>query len=132
MVEIVLIFHFLVILFVLVGFRVGLKYNLRWLCIFHACVLIYISTLMVLGKPCPLTILEESLRGGAVYQGSFIATWLNRIIYLEGVDAGFVVYMAVAFTVLVAVSFFWTGVTPVEVKATSVTLDSNKNENQEQ
>jgi hypothetical protein len=48
------------------------------------------------------------------------------------VDAGFVVYMAVAFTILVAVSFFWTGVTPVEVKATSVTLDSNKNENQEQ
>jgi hypothetical protein len=48
------------------------------------------------------------------------------------VDTGFVVYMAVAFTVLVAVSFFWTGVTPVEVKATGVTLDSNKNENQQQ
>ena len=132
MVEIVLIFHFLVILFVLVGFPVGLKYNLRRFRIFHACVLIYISTLMVLGKPCPLTILEESLRGGSVYEGSFIATWLNRIIYLEGVDAGFGVYMAVAFTFLVAVSFFWTGVTPVEVKATSVTLDSNKNENQQQ
>jgi hypothetical protein len=81
MVEIVLIFHFLVILFVLVGFPVGLKYNLRRFRIFHACVLIYISTLMLLGKPC---------------------------------------------------SFFWTGLTPVEVKTTSVTLDSNKNENQEQ
>ena len=87
---------------------------------------------MVLGKPCPLTILEESLRGGAVYQGSFIATWLNRIIYLEGMDSGFVVYMAVAFTVLVAVSFFWTGVTQVEVKTTRLALDSNKNEKQEQ
>jgi hypothetical protein len=107
MVELVLITHFLIILFVLVGFPIGLKYNLRRFRIFHACVLIYISTLMVLGKPCPLTILEESLRDGAVYQGSFIATWLNRIIYLEGMDAGFVVYMAVAFTVLVATSFFW-------------------------
>ncbi len=107
MVELVLIFHFLVIVFVLVGFPIGLKYNLRRFRIFHACVLVYISTLMVMGKPCPITILEESLRGGAVYQGSFIATWLNRIIYLEGMDAGFVVYMAVAFTVLVASSFFF-------------------------
>jgi hypothetical protein len=48
------------------------------------------------------------------------------------VDAGFGVYMAVAFTFLVAVSFFWTGVTPVEVKTTSVTLDFSKNENKEQ
>ena len=107
MIELVLIFHFLTILFVLFGFPIGLKYNLRRFRIFHACVLAYISMLMVMGKPCPLTILEEGLRGGAVYQGSFIATWLNRIIYLEGIDAGFVVYMAVAFTVLVAASFFW-------------------------
>ncbi len=107
MVELVLIFHFLVILFVLVGFPIGLKINNRFFRIFHACVLTIISTLMVLGKPCPLTILEESLRGGAVYQGSFIATWLNRIIYLEGMDSGFVVYMAVTFTVLVATSFFF-------------------------
>jgi hypothetical protein len=47
-------------------------------------------------------------------------------------DSGFVVYMAVAFTVLVAVSFFWTGVTQVEVKTTRLALDSNKNEKQEQ
>jgi len=105
--ELVLIIHFLIILFVLVGFPVGLKYNLRRFRIFHACVLVYISVLMVMGKPCPLTILEESLRGGAVYQGSFIATWLNRIIYLEGMEAGFVVYMAVTFTILVAASYFW-------------------------
>ncbi len=107
MIEFVLILHFWVILFVLFGFPVILKYNLRRFRIFHACLLAYISTLMVLGKPCPLTILEESLRGGAVYQGSFIATWLNRIIYLEGMDAGFVVYLSVAFLVLVAASFFW-------------------------
>lgn len=107
MIELVLIFHFLVILFVLVGFPIGLKLNNRSFRIFHVCVLIFISALMVLGLSCPLTILEESLRGGAVYQGSFIATWLNRIIYLEGMDSGFVVYMAVAFTVLVATSLFW-------------------------
>jgi hypothetical protein len=107
MVELVLITHFLIILFVLIGFPVGLKYNHRWFRIGHASLLFFISTLMVLGKPCPLTILEESLRGGAVYQGSFIATWLNRIIYLEGMDSGFVVYVAVVFTVLVASSFYW-------------------------
>ena len=107
MVELVLIFHFLTILFVLVGFPIGLKYNLRRFRIFHVSVLIFISALMVLEIPCPLTILEESLRGGTVYQGSFIATWLNRIIYLEGMNAGFEVYMAVAFTILVVASFFW-------------------------
>jgi hypothetical protein len=107
MVELVLITHFLIILFVLFGFPVGLKYNNRSFRIFHACVLAYISVLMVLGKPCPLTLLEEALRGGAVYQGSFIASWLNRIIYLEGMDAGFVVYLSVAFSVLVASSFIW-------------------------
>jgi hypothetical protein len=32
---------------------------------------------------------------------------LNHIIYPEGIEAGFVVYMAVTFTVLVAASFFW-------------------------
>jgi hypothetical protein len=132
MVELVLITHFLIILFVLVGFPVGLKYNHRWFRIGHASVLVFISALMVLGIPCPLTILEESLRGGAVYQGSFIATWLNRIIYLEGMGSGFVVYMAVAFTLLVVASFFWTGVPPVEVKTTSVTLVSNKKENPKQ
>lgn len=107
MIEFVLILHFLVILFVIFGFPIGLKYNLRRFRIFHACLLTYISALMVLGKPCPLTILEESLRGSPVYEGSFIATWLSRIIYLEGMDAGFVVYLSVAFLVLVASSFFW-------------------------
>ncbi|MEK9627918.1 MAG: DUF2784 domain-containing protein [Nitrospinota bacterium] len=107
MIEFVLICHFLIILLVVFGFPIGLKYNLRRFRIFHACLLTYIAGLMVLGKPCPLTILEEHLRGGAVYNGSFIATWLNRIIYLEGMDAGFVVYLAVVFLVLVASSFFW-------------------------
>ncbi len=107
MIEFVLILHFLIILFVIFGFPVGLKYNLRRFRIFHASLLAFIATLMILGKPCPLTILEESLRGGAVYQGSFVATWLSRIIYLEGMDAKFVVYLAVAFLVLVGSSFFW-------------------------
>ncbi|MBC8285512.1 MAG: DUF2784 domain-containing protein [Nitrospinae bacterium] len=107
MIEFVLILHFLVILFVFVGFPIGLKINHRGFRIFHACVLTFISALMVFGMACPLTILEEWLRGDAVYEGSFIATWLNRIIYLEGMDSGFVVYLAVAFTVLVATSFFW-------------------------
>ena len=58
MIEFVLILHFLVILFVIFGFPVGLYCNLPRFRIFHACLLAYISTLMVLGKPCPLTILE--------------------------------------------------------------------------
>ena len=123
MIEFVLILHFLVILFVIFGFPVGLYCNLHRFRIFHACLLAYISTLMVLGKPCPLTILEEHLRGRAVYEGSFIATWLHRIIYVEGMAADFVVYLSVAFLVLVASSFFWK---PLRWSA------PRRNENQEQ
>jgi|TARA_B110000467_G_C17937664_1_gene273165 hypothetical protein len=50
MVKLVHIIHFLIILFVLVGFPIGLKYNLRRFRIFHACVLVYISVLMVMAS----------------------------------------------------------------------------------
>ena len=57
-----------------------------------------------------------------MYEGSFIATWLRRIIYVEGMAADFVVYLSVAFLVLVASSFFWKPLWSA----------SRRNENQEQ
>jgi hypothetical protein len=112
MIELVLILHFLIILFVIFGFPVGLKYNHRLFRIIHFSSLVFVAVLMVLGLPCPLTILEEYLRQAPVYEGSFIASWLNRIIYLEGFDARFVVYLASGFAVLVGTSFFWRPLNP--------------------
>jgi hypothetical protein len=107
MVELVLSVHFIIILFVIVGFPVGLIIDSRLFRIIHVTTLAGIALLMVFGIPCPLTILEENLRQAPVYEGSFIGSWLNRIIYLEDFDASFVPYLAVGFLVLTISSFFW-------------------------
>lgn len=114
MVELVLASHFIVVLYLVVGFPVGLYYNHRLFRIIHASVLAAISLLMLLGIPCPLTIWEEMLRQNPVYEGSFIAGWLNRIIYLEGVNPQHVVYLDIGFFLLVLFSFFWRPLKPVD------------------
>jgi len=114
MVELVLIAHFIIILFVIIGFPVGLVVNSRLFRIIHVTTLAGIALLMVLGISCPLTILEETLRQAPVYEGSFIGSWLNRIIYLEDFDASFVPYLAVGFLVLTVSSFFWKPLKPAK------------------
>ncbi len=114
MVELVLASHFIVVLYLIAGFPVGLYYNHRLFRIIHASVLAAISLLMLLGIPCPLTIWEEMLRQNPVYEGSFIAGWLNRIIYLEGVNPQHVVYLDIGFFLLVLFSFFWRPLKPVD------------------
>ena len=112
MVELILFIHFIIVLYLVVGFPIGLYFNLRLFRIVHASALAGVSLLMVLGVPCPLTIWEEMLRQSSVYEGSFIASWMNQIIYLEGVDPQHVVWMGIAFAVLVASSFFWKPLKP--------------------
>jgi hypothetical protein len=107
MVELVLILHFLVVLFFILGFPIGLFYNFRLFRVIHFAALAGVSLLMVIGVPCPLTILEETLRQDPVYEGSFIASWLNRILYMEGFPAETVVFIDLGFLALVASSFFW-------------------------
>ena len=107
MVELVLGAHFIIVLYLVLGFPIGLYFNNRLFRIVHTSWLAAVSLLMLLGVPCPLTIWEEMLRQSPVYEGSFIASWMNRIIYLEGVDPQHVVWGDIAFAVLVASSFFW-------------------------
>jgi len=114
MVELVLGVHFSIILFVIFGFPVGLVINSRLFRIIHVSILAGIALLMVLEIPCPLTIWEETLRQAPVYEGSFIASWLNRIIYLEDFDAYFIPYMAVGFLVLTVSSFLWKPLKPTK------------------
>ena len=116
MVELVLIIHFLIILFIIFGFPIGLVYNFRLFRIIHASTLAGVALLMVLKVPCPLTIWEETLRQSPVYEGSFITSWLNRIIYLEDFDPTFVPYLSVGFLVLVVSSFFWKPLKPRDNK----------------
>jgi len=62
-----------------------------------------------LGKICPLTTWEMELRakaGDAVYAGSFIAHWLEKLLYYQAPAWVFVVSYT-TFGLLVVLSWFW-------------------------
>lgn len=106
MIEFILILHLLVILFFLIGFPVGLAWNNRLFRLIHFGSLLAITLLMALGIPCPLTLWEETLRNVS-YEGSFIAVWLNRIIYMEWFEPTHVLIADLCFLLLVGTSFLW-------------------------
>jgi len=106
MIELVLILHFAVILYVIFGFPVVLKLNRPLPRYIHAAILAIITLLMILKVPCPITILEETLSGES-YDAGFIAAWLNRIIYVEGFDPIYVFIATLIFAGLVFSSFIW-------------------------
>jgi hypothetical protein len=101
-----LILHCAVILFVVIGFPVALITNHRRFRLIHAGVLAFITLLMILQVPCPLTVLEEASTGES-YEGSFLATWLNRIIYMEWFTPRAVFIVDMIFASLVFSSFWW-------------------------
>jgi len=101
-----LILHFAVILFMVIGFPVGLVTNRSWFRLTHAGVLAFITLLMILRIPCPLTVLEESSAGES-YQGSFLATWLNRLIYVDWFTPQSIFVIDMIFAALVFSSFWW-------------------------
>ncbi len=101
-----LILHFTVILFVVIGFPVALMTNHRRFRLIHAGVLAFITLLMILQIPCPLTIFEEASTGES-YEGSFLATWLNPIIYMEWFTPQSVFIVDMIFAALVFSSFWW-------------------------
>ena len=98
--------HFLIVLFLVVGFPVGLIWNNRRFRFFHAGLLLFVTCLMILQIPCPLTFLEEIYRDIS-YEGSFLANWLNQIIYLRWFQPNHVFILDMWFAALVFSSFFW-------------------------
>jgi hypothetical protein len=89
-----------------IGFPVALITNHRWFRLTHAGVLAFITLLMILRIPCPLTVLEESSAGES-YQGSFLATWLNRLIYVDWFTPQSIFIIDMIFAALVFSSFWW-------------------------
>ena len=86
--NIVLIFHFCVVIFITFGFfliPIGYKFGWVWvknlkLRIFHCGMMIFVTLETLLGITCPLTSIENNLRG--IYEStSFISYWINQIIY---------------------------------------------------
>ena len=104
--EIVLTVHLMIVTFFIVGFPIGLSWNQPNFRYIHATLLGGVTLLMVMDIPCPLTVMEEALRNHS-FEGSFLATWLNRILYLEWFDSFHVLIANLLFMTLVISSFWW-------------------------
>tara|TARA_B100000989_G_C19371078_1_gene397454 strand:- start:108 stop:482 length:375 start_codon:yes stop_codon:yes gene_type:complete len=88
--DIVLLFHFFIVVFITFGFvLIPIGYNFDWLWIknkklrlLHFGMMIFITFETLLGIACPLTILENNLRGVDENQ-LFISIWISEIIYWD-------------------------------------------------
>lgn len=88
-----------------------------WLRICHLAAIAVVAVQTWLGVRCPFTSLEMSLRlraGDATYSGSFIAHWLEELLYADAPAWAF----AVAYTLFgLAVIGAWLGVPPRPLRA---------------
>ncbi len=89
--DIILVIHFLFALFVIgslpliwIGAWMGLGFvrNLRFRLV-HLAAILFVAGESLIGMVCPLTSLEDALRGGTATTGSFIQRWLHRILYYD-------------------------------------------------
>lgn len=91
----VLIVHFAWILFIILGFPIALAFRMRRLRIFHTVALVGTVIMQLAGTICPLTDLEEFLRRAAApgfsYGGSFVVSWLRRLIYIEDIGVSLII-----------------------------------------
>lgn len=92
--DLVLFIHAALVLFVVAGLVLVFTGGLRdwawvrnpWFRLVHLAVVAVVVVQAWLGALCPLTYLEIALReraGDAVYQGSFIAYWVERLLYYQ-------------------------------------------------
>jgi hypothetical protein len=109
--DIILIIHFLFVLFVVgslpliwIGgwMRLDLVRNLRFR-LAHVAAILFVVVESFVGMICPLTLLEDRLRGGES-GGSFIQRWLHRILFYD-VPEWILTTMYVLFAVLVIITF---------------------------
>lgn len=97
----VLVFHFGWILFIILGFPASLIFTLMRLRIFHTVAMVFTIVMQATRTLCPLTLLEEGLRRSTdaafSYEGSFIITWLRKLIYIEDIGVSLtIIYILTA------------------------------------
>jgi hypothetical protein len=117
----VVVVHALVALFILGGLaaiRVGGRLGWAWVRhrffrLAHLFAVGLVSTLSLLGIPCPLTVLEDWLRHGSVGAQGFIQRWVNRLLYYD-VPASVFTLAYLAFALLVLLT--WRRVPPRQRK----------------
>ena len=80
--ELVVVVHFLFVLFVALGALLVLKWP--WIARLHVPVVAWAAAIVSIGFTCPLTPLEKYLRergGGDSYEGGFIDHYISDVIY---------------------------------------------------
>ena len=86
--DVLVVVHFLFIVFVVIGGIFVLRRP--WLAILHLPSVIWGAAVEIYGWVCPLTPLENYLRGlegGAVYSGDFVEHYLIPLVYPENLVA---------------------------------------------
>ena len=115
--ELVLLLHTLFVGFVVIGLLlilIGKVYTWRWVRnpwfrLLHIIAIAIVVLQSWLGMICPLTSIEQWLReraGEEVYSGSFIAHWLETILYYQA-PAWVFVTIYTLFGAAVLASWFW-------------------------
>jgi hypothetical protein len=104
--DLVVILHFLFILFVVFGGLLALRW--RWLPWIHLPAAAWGGFVELTGRICPLTPLENQLRraaGNAAYEGDFIEHYLLPVIYPAGLTREIQIALA-AMVVLINVVIY--------------------------
>ena len=85
--DILLMFHFVIVFFITSVFLIPIGYKFNWvwvknlkLRILHLGIMIFVTLETLFGITCPMTLMENSLRG-INDSTSFISYWINQIIY---------------------------------------------------
>ena len=106
--DLVVVLHFAFILFVVAGGLFALRW--RWVALIHLPAVLWGVFIEVSGGVCPLTPLENALRGaGGTYTGDFIEQYLIPIIYPPGLSHGLQLLLAVLLVLIngVVYAFVW-------------------------
>jgi len=115
--DVILILHVLFVVFVVIGLVlifVGKAVRWRWVRnpwfrLLHLLAIAVVVIQSWIGVICPLTTLEMALRsraGDTQYTGSFIAHWLDALLYFQAPMWVFAVCYT-AFGMVVILSWFW-------------------------
>lgn len=111
--DLVLVAHFLFVLFVLIGLLAVWLGAVRgwpwvrnfWFRVIHLGAVLFVAAESLVGAACPLTVWEDWLRGGAPSRTGFIQRWLSRLLYYDFPPWVFTLAY-VAFALLVIATLF--------------------------
>lgn len=115
--DIVLIIHFLYVLFVVIGlFLIWVGIYMRWkwvknfwFRIIHLASMVFVVIISIFGIPCPLTILERNLRlfgGKDFYVQSFVQHWVHKVLFYSAPDEVFTA-IYIVFAMLAGGTFYF-------------------------